>query len=228
MPQQPMPMTTHSPSPQPHPDPLHRLQQASARPPHQNNNEPDTHNISTTTDSPKPILLTALTLPPPPMTQQPTPTQPSPPILLPLPLPDTSVPSTPATPTPQIHLSLMERLILTNTPANAAIWTPDAPNRHHPRHHATATHWLTGHHPTPVIDPLLSKPTTPQHRMINLPNNQQGIDQSSVTLLLTPVPHKPSKQPHHALHQTTLKPASTVPSPWLVTHQRSHQYPFHP
>jgi len=121
----------------------------------------DTPNVSTTTDTPDQTLLTA---PKPPMTttpQQPTPTQPSLPNLLPSSPPSLSAPPAPVTPTPPLNLSLMERLISNNSPAHAALWTPDALNRHQALHWTTASHSLHGPHPNHSTDSLLHRPALP-------------------------------------------------------------------
>ncbi len=123
------PMTTPTPFPLSHldpPSPPTTCPSTSTAPPTTVLNT----SVSTQTDT-DPPLLPALTLLPPTMPQPPTPTSPSPSDLLPSPLPSATETPAPAIPSPPLNLSLVERLIYNNTPAHAALWTPDALNQHH-------------------------------------------------------------------------------------------------
>jgi len=80
------------------------------------------------------------------MPQPPTPTSPSPSDSLPSPLPSATETPAPAIPSPPLNLSLVERLIYNNTPAHAALWTPDALNQHHVLNRPSLPHPPTKHH----------------------------------------------------------------------------------
>jgi len=190
-------------------------------------NVTDNSSVSTMTDN---LDQPFLPVPKPPTmtTTQPTTTQPSPPNSIPSPLTSPSVPPTPSTPTPPNNLSLMGRLIYNNISVNAALWAPNALNRHHAMHQTTATQWSTDTHPIHHTDtPLSVLPATIQHSVLHLPDDRyHGLVQFSATLP-PPAPDPPnsSNQSSHALHWTSAKPNPTVPFPWPVTNQRYHQYP---
>jgi len=115
-------------------------------------------------------------------------------------------------PKPVICLSMMERLIHDTTPANAALWTPDALNQHHALHRPAAPHLLPEHHPNPATNTLPRQPVTfnsfdDRHDHFDLP-------------LATFPP--PTPNPLNSSQQPCCKPYPTQTRP------PQHLHPVHP
>jgi len=130
-------------------------------------------------------------------------------------------------PKPVICLSMMERLIHDTTPANAALWTPDALNQHHVLRRSTMLHLPPEHHS--ATNTLPCCPTT-----LNLPDDQHEGFVRLLATLPPPAPDPPDsgKQPchspsHHTPGQATGPTCNLHPPPTAPT-RHHHPPPYFP
>jgi len=141
------------------------------------------------------LLLPMATQQPDPITTLPTQ------FLTPIPAntdPLSTTPETLVTTPMQSNLSMLEWLLANNTPANIALWKPDALHRHHALHWTTAKHPLLDHTLVPTTNalPVLA---THQHHMLNLPVAwciTQHYHPAYATLLLGQQPAKDVTSTH--------------------------------
>jgi len=184
--------------------------------------------VSSSTDNLNPPTLPTAMPPPTTTTTQPTTTQSDNP-RTPSPLPALlSITTThaPANPPKPICLSMIERLIYNTTPANAALWTPDALHQHPVQRRFHIPHLPAYHSATNAPPRRLTTLDSPDDRCV-------GFGQP-LTTLPPPAPDPPDADTpsrnapiHHPHGQVTGPTGNLYPTPTALT-RHHHPPPYLP